>query len=123
MSRVLVVDDCADTTASLSFLLALWGHEVLAASDGASAVELAPGFRPDAALLDLCMPGMDGYEVAARLRSMPAARGALLVALTGLDGELSRRRAHDAGFHVYLPKPVEPDELRALLACCLNSGQ
>jgi CheY-like chemotaxis protein len=116
MSRILLVDDCPELTGSLSVLLGLWGHEVRCAHDGLTALSLVDEFQPQVVLLDLFMPGMTGYEVAGRLRSMPAGQGVLLVAWTALVGDDAHRRAGEAGFHLYLPKPVWPDDLRCLLA-------
>ena len=116
MSRVLVVDDCADTTATFLMLARRWGHEPHAANDGQSAVALAVRIRPDVALVDVAMPGMDGLEVARRLRSLPGLEKALLVAITGFGREEDRRRCREAGFDLHLLKPVDPAELERLLA-------
>jgi CheY-like chemotaxis protein len=116
MSRVLVVDDCADTTSSLALLLRAWGHEPHAANDGHSAVVLAARVRPDVALVDISMPGMDGYQVAGRLRALPGMGKALLVATTGHGAEDDRRASREAGFDLHLLKPVDPDELERLLS-------
>jgi PAS domain S-box-containing protein len=113
--RVLVVDDNADAVASLALLLRLAGHEVRTAGDGPAALELAPRFRPEAVLLDIGLPGMDGYEVARRLRALPELKDVLLMALTGYGQEEDRRRAREAGFDHYLTKPVEPAALQRLL--------
>ena len=124
MSRVLVVDDCADTTASFLLLARHWGHEPHAANDGQSAVALAAQVRPDVALVDVAMPGMDGFEVARRLRSLPGLEKALLVAVTGYDTEHDRRASREAGFDLHLVKPVDPEELERLLArtCTASPG-
>jgi two-component system, chemotaxis family, CheB/CheR fusion protein len=114
--RVLVADDCRDFTDSLGLLLSLWGYEVCAAYDGAGALELAHDFRPDVALLDLGMPGLDGFALAECLRRLPGLEGVLLAAVTGYAREQDRVRAAEAGFAYYLVKPVEPATLEALLA-------
>jgi CheY-like chemotaxis protein len=114
--RVLVVDDVADTAESVSLLLSAWGHEPHVANDGQSAVALAARVRPDVALVDVAMPGMDGFEVARRLRATPGLEKALLVAITGLGREEDRRRCLAAGFDLHLLKPVDPEELERLLA-------
>jgi CheY-like chemotaxis protein len=111
MCRVLVVDDCADTTATFLMLARRWGHEPHAANDGQSAVALAARVSPDVA-----MPGMDGFEVARRLRSLPGLEKALLVAVTGFGREEDRQRCREAGFDLHLLKPVDPAELERLLA-------
>jgi CheY-like chemotaxis protein len=121
MLRVLVVDDCADNTASLAMLLTLWGYDVRAANAGAAAVTLAAAYRPDVVFLDLVMPEMDGFETARRLRELPATREVLLVALTGLGGERTRQRAREAGFDLYLIKPLGVEELEEVLASCAPS--
>jgi two-component system CheB/CheR fusion protein len=110
-----VVDDNRDAADSLAMLLRLKGHDVVVAYDGPSALT-AVTFGPDLVLLDLGMPGMDGYEVARRLRQLPEGRGCLLAALTGWGQEEDRRRTREAGFDRHLVKPVDPVELTALLA-------
>src|SRR5262245_27527829 len=119
MSRILVVDDCPDTVATFSWLLRLWGHDVLAATDGPSALAMAATSPPDAALIDLCMPGMDGAEVARRLRRLPGSRRRLILAVTGRVGWAGRDAA-EGTFDFLLPKPVEPAELRRLLGALVD---
>src|SRR5262245_17562889 len=114
MSRALVVDDCPDTTDSFCWLLRLWGYDARAANDGPAALALAAEFRPDVALVDLAMPGMDGREVARRLRRLPGLRRLLIVGITGYAGG-GRRPCPEGDFDLCLLKPVEPDELRRLL--------
>ena len=97
-------------------LLELSGYEVRTAFDGRAALAVAAEFNPDAVLLDIGMPGMDGYEVACRLRGDERTRKAILVALTGWGHDDDRRRAHEAGFDHHLVKPVEPDDLHTLLS-------
>jgi CheY-like chemotaxis protein len=113
--RVLVVDDHADTAESLAMLLALWGHEALTARDGAAALMMASAFGPDVALLDLGLPGMDGYELARRLRQLPGLAGVALVALTGYAGDDYWRRSRQEGFAFHLVKPMFPEELQTIL--------
>ena len=114
--RVLVVDDDRDTAESTAYLLALHGFRAAPARGGAEAVRLASADPPDVALVDLMMPGMDGFEVAARLRELARPRPPVLVAVTGLATDGDRARAEAAGFVLYLVKPVPPEELVALLA-------
>ena len=114
--RVLVVDDNMDAADSLALLLRLSGQEVRVAHDGPTALLAAQAFRPELVLLDLGMPGMDGYEVARRLRQQPESRTALVVALTGWGQDSDRRRSAEAGFDQHLVKPVEPSDLEKLLA-------
>jgi PAS domain S-box-containing protein len=114
--RILVVDDNVDAAESLAVLLRLEGHEVRVAADGPVALAAAQADPPEMVVLDLGMPGMDGYEVARRLRAQPETKEALLVALTGWAQEEERRRCHEAGFDGHLPKPLEWDDLRQFLA-------
>jgi CheY-like chemotaxis protein len=110
LSRVLVVDDHRDTADTLAEALSLSGYTARAAYDGSSALALAREFRPDLAMLDIGMPGMDGYELARRLRAGPETAGTHLVAFTGYGEELRRRHAEAAGgatFEQYLVKPVD----------------
>jgi CheY-like chemotaxis protein len=114
--RILVVDDNADAANALSELLTLRGHVVEVAHDGHEALRRARSFRPQAALLDIGMPGMDGYDLAGRLRADPLLADMLLVAITGWGQEEDRRRALAAGFDVHLTKPADPDTILALVA-------
>jgi PAS domain S-box-containing protein len=114
--RVLVVDDNRDAADSLAVLLRLTGQEVRVAYDGPSTLAQAGEFRPALAFVDIGMPGMDGYEVARRLRRQPGLEDTVLVALTGWGQEEDRRRSAEAGFDCHLVKPVEPDALGTLLA-------
>jgi signal transduction histidine kinase len=114
--RVLVVDDNVDAAESLALLLRLGGHEARVAHDGPSALMLAEAEPPEVAFLDIGMPGMDGYELARRLREQPALRGVLLVALTGWGQDEDRRRTREAGFDAHEVKPVSPEALEELLS-------
>jgi CheY-like chemotaxis protein len=115
--RVLVVENDPDTSVTLGMLLDLLGHQVYAVPDGPTALQAALQFRPEVILLDIGLPrGMDGYEVARRLRSQEAFREVLLVAVTGYAREQDRREAFAAGFDVHLPKPFGVEELKRLLA-------
>jgi CheY-like chemotaxis protein len=114
--RVLVVDDCPDTADSLGKVITSWGHRPFVAYDGASALELARLYRPDVVLLDLRMPGMDGFEVGKRLREELGPKDPTLIAVTALgDGE-ALRRTEQAGFAFHLVKPAYLPELRDLLS-------
>jgi CheY-like chemotaxis protein len=112
--RVLVVEDHADSARSLSLLLELLGHEVEVVADGREAIGAVERFRPALVLLDIGLPGMDGYEVARRLR----ARGskALLVSLTGYGRDADKLRSREAGFDSHLVKPVDLETLKRLIA-------
>jgi CheY-like chemotaxis protein len=111
--RILVVDDNVDSAETMAEILKLWGHEVQTAHDGPAALEAARAHRPDAVLLDLGLPIMDGFETARRLREEGLAK--LLVAVTGFGAAEDRRRAAEAGFDTHLTKPVSPDALRRVL--------
>lgn len=109
--RVLVVDDNRDAADMLGVLLELFGCEVRVCYDGATALAVAGSFRPEVCLLDLCMPGMDGYALAGRVRAALPDSAIRLAAVTALGGEDARRRSAAAGFDVHLVKPVTPDTL------------
>jgi len=113
--RVLMVDDNADAAASVAMLLELEGHRVFLAHDGYAALEASRVHRPDVILLDIGLPGMNGYEAARQLRQQPGMMDVLLVAMTGYGQAEDRRRSSEAGFDHHLVKPVDPDELQELL--------
>jgi signal transduction histidine kinase len=113
--RILVVDDSRDSADSLSRLLQLAGHEVLTAHEAEQALHLAATAQPAVVLLDIGLPGMDGYEVARRIRAV-VARPPFLVALTGYGQPEDRQQATEAGFDAHLVKPVDPPELTRVLA-------
>jgi CheY-like chemotaxis protein len=110
-----VVDDHLDTAESLGLLLRLRSHDVEMAHSGEEAVEAAQAFRPEVVLLDIGLPGQDGYQVAMKLRQMSRTARALIVALTGYGQEEDRRRALAAGFDVHFVKPVAPETLFELV--------
>jgi PAS domain S-box-containing protein len=112
--RVLVVEDNADGREMLVRTLALAGHEVHVADDGPTGVAAALRVQPEVALIDLGLPGFDGYEVARRIRAT-GAKPVRLIAVTGYGREADQRRASEAGFDGYLIKPVDPERLRAAL--------
>lgn len=116
--KVLVVDDNVASAQSLAMVLKLDGHEVQVAHDGTEAIEAVRRFRPIAVLMDIGLPGMDGYEVARRLRDDPdlAKSLALVIAVTGYAEDEARRRSSEAGFNHHLVKPVDPDLVLALIA-------
>ncbi|GJG98344.1 PAS domain S-box protein [Cupriavidus pauculus] len=109
--RVLLVDDNRDAADSMSILLEMSGHEVTTAYDGMEAIHAAARVRPDVALIDLAMPGMDGFAVIHTLRGMPALSGTRYVALTGFGQASDRAETAAAGFDVHLVKPVELETL------------
>ncbi len=104
---ILVVDDNADAASSLATLLQMSGHSVATAHDGHEALRLAAAHPPDTVLLDLGLPGMDGYEVARRMREMPALEATRLIAMTGYGQGTHKRATGEAGFDDHLVKPVE----------------
>ena len=114
--RVLVVDDNVDTARGLARLLKLTGHQVHVVHGGPEAIEAAREFRPEVVLLDIGLPGMDGYRVAATLRREEFGQHAAIVAVSGYGQEEDRRRSREAGFDHHLVKPVDLDDLLALLA-------
>ena len=121
---MLVIEDREDAASSLCEALRLMGHEVIRAASGVEALQLAPAFRPGVVVCDIGLPGMDGYEVARRLRGEPATASALLVAITGYALAEDREKARAAGFDRHLAKPPDLDALARLLAsepiarCC-----
>jgi CheY-like chemotaxis protein/two-component sensor histidine kinase len=113
--RVLVVDDNRDSADSATDVLRLLGNQVEAAYDGESAIAAACKFRPGMVLLDLAMPGMDGYETRRRMRAEPVLQDTYFVAMTGFGNEDDKRRTRAAGFDAHMTKPVELDALMSLL--------
>jgi two-component system CheB/CheR fusion protein len=113
--RILIVDDSPDAIRTLEVLLSRLGHEIRSAADGPAALEAVGAFSPDLVILDLGLPGMDGFEVARRLRADPKASGLTIVALSGYGQEDDRRRCREAGFDDHAVKPVDLDRLRELL--------
>lgn len=114
--RVLIVDDNEDAANSLAMILNLGGHETASVYTAVDALQRAASFRPDVVLLDIGLPGMDGYEVAQKLRELPGLRDVRLVAVTGYGRSDDRIRARDAGFDDHLTKPVEFAVLERTLA-------
>jgi PAS domain S-box-containing protein len=114
--RVLVVDDNGDAADTLAMVLSIRGYEVRVARDGPAALEESRIFNPELVLLDIGLPGMDGYAVARALRASPAGGTLRLVALTGYGRDEDRRRSAEAGFDDHIVKPIAPDELLQLLA-------
>jgi PAS domain S-box-containing protein len=113
--RVLVVDDNEDAAMLLAEALRSFGHEVATAYDGPSALRVAPGFGPEVALVDLGLPVMDGFELARRLHALPGLSGLRLVAVTGYGQSTDRMRSREAGFEEHLVKPVDLDDVAAML--------
>jgi CheY-like chemotaxis protein/two-component sensor histidine kinase len=112
--RVLVVEDDHDSAEVMATMLRLWGHEVWVAHDGLDALVQCERCKPQAMIVDISLPKLDGYGVAAQVRAR-GARDVALIALTGYDGDSDRERAARAGYHAFLAKPVNPDLLRVVL--------
>jgi signal transduction histidine kinase/ActR/RegA family two-component response regulator len=121
--RVLVVDDNKDSTDSLAILLRLMGHDVETANNGLAALEAARANAPDVILLDLGLPGLDGFQVAHHLRANTSLSNTILVAMTGYGQDEIRRRTLEAGFNGYLVKPVDLAELQTLLQKVTSTSQ
>ncbi len=120
--RVLVVDDNIDAARTMVMLLEMSGHRASMVHNGPDALAAATAEPPDAILLDIGLPGMNGYEVARRMRSEPALDRTALIALTGWGSEADKRKAIDAGFDTHLTKPVGPDVVLDVLARTRPSG-
>jgi CheY-like chemotaxis protein len=119
--RVLVVDDNADGADMLELGLHTLGHSTRVAYDGPSALSVAKEFRPQVALLDIGLPLMDGFELARRMRAEMGSQTPVLIAVTGYGQDADRERTRLAGFTHHIVKPVELDELGALVASLPNA--
>jgi len=113
--RILVVDDNKDSAGMISALLEIEGHDVSVAYSGPAAIDLALKQAPEFALVDIGMPGMDGYEFARRLRQVPGLGQTVLVALTGYGRQEDAQRSHEAGYDHHLVKPVDIEALKRVL--------
>jgi CheY-like chemotaxis protein len=113
--QVLVVEDDADSAQSMALLLRISGHEVRVALDGPTAIQMASDCVPDVILLDIGLPGMNGYETAQRVAQCCAWRRPLIVAVTGFGQETDRQHSAEAGIDLHLVKPVDPAYLQTLL--------
>ncbi len=113
--QVLIVDDNVSSAETLAILIGLSGHEAHVAHSGFAALEAAETFHPDVVLLDIGLPGMDGYEVARSLRQNQAHRSTLIVAVTGYGQEDDLRKSKEAGFDHHLVKPLDFPRLEVLL--------
>ena len=114
--RVLVVDDNVDAAQSLAILLKMSGHDVRMAYDGPTALDAAVNYRPGVVLLDIGLPGFDGFEVAKRIRQLPTLENIVLVAMTGYGQETDRQRSQEAGFDHHLVKPADFGKVQKILA-------
>jgi PAS domain S-box-containing protein len=120
--RVLVVDDNLDSARSLGLLLTASGHDVRMAYDGPTAVKATLDYRPNVVLLDIGLPGFDGFEVAKRLRQEPALSSLLLVAMTGYGQESDLQRSQDSGFDHHMVKPVSFEKVQQVLATVIEKA-
>jgi PAS domain S-box-containing protein len=114
--RILVIDDNEDAATSLAMLLEAEGHLTRTAFDGKTGLQLATDFMADAIILDIGLPDLDGYEIARQIRQMPSDKSTLLIALTGWGQDKDKREAETAGFDFHFTKPVDLDQLLAVLA-------
>jgi two-component system CheB/CheR fusion protein len=121
--RVLAADDNVDAAQALSMLLEMVGHEVRVVHDGPAVLKAVDDFEPEVILLDIGLPGMDGYEVARRLRARRDTQRALLIAITGYGQPEDIYQAKSAGFDHHMIKPVDPDALLSLIASAPIRGQ
>jgi CheY-like chemotaxis protein len=115
-NRVLVAAATGDEADSLQALLTVWGCDVRTATDGAGALATAAAFTPGVALVDLRLDGLDGFEVARRIRDLPGIDTVRLVALAGHDADTDRIRARADGFDHFVTLPVDPETLRQIIA-------
>lgn len=120
--RVLVADDNVDAALTLASLLEMDGHDLRIAHNGREALQLAGQFHPQVVFLDIGMPGLTGYEVAAGIRKMPGMDGIIIVAVSGWGTKDDLARSKEAGFNMHFTKPVAPARLRDFLACCADSA-
>ncbi len=114
--RVLIVDDATETLEMLSLALSLLGHEALTATSGEKAIEIVGSASPDLVLLDLMMPGMDGYETLRRIRALPQGAATPVLVTTASLEENLEHRVFDAGADGILRKPLNLDDLKRALA-------
>src|SRR5678815_372410 len=114
--RVLVVDDNVHAAQTMAMLIEALGHEVRTAYDGREALETAVNSRPHVVLLDIGLPGLNGYEVAKRIRQEPAVQNTVLAAMTGYGQLIDRQRSHEAGFDHHLVKPADFAQVKQILA-------
>jgi two-component system OmpR family response regulator len=120
LHRVLIVDDNQDAAISLAMVLGAAGFDVETSFDGQGALKAAERFKPDACVLDINMPGMNGYELARRLRENTPGAPPLLATVTAYSDHSHLDRAVDAGFDLHFTKPADPSEVAEQLEDCLS---
>ncbi len=113
--RVLIVDDNPDSAKTMGWAVESWGHEVRLEFSGSGALDAAGEFQPQAVLLDIGMPGMNGYELCQIMRQSPELRNTIFIAQTGWSQEQHRQMSREAGFDHYLVKPIDFNTLQRLL--------
>jgi DNA-binding response OmpR family regulator len=121
--RVLVVDDNQDAADALALMVHSMGYDAECAYDAETALKIAENYQPHVLLLDILMPGIDGYELAMRLRNVVNLSEATLIAVTGLSLLEDKHKGWDSGFHYYMVKPVKHDELKKILVNLENNLQ
>jgi CheY-like chemotaxis protein len=121
--RVLVVDDNADAAESVALFLRLEGHDTITALDGLQAIELCRSFAPDVVVIDIGLPGLNGYELAQQLRASPETAHMQLIALTGYGQESDVRAAKEAGFDHHFIKPMNPAEIHRVIATRVSANR
>ena len=121
--KILVADDDQDSAESLALLFQLMGHDVRAAQSGLAAIDVAAEFRPDLIVLDIGMPGLDGYEVCRRIRQHDWGQTIVIAALTGWSRDEDRDRSEEVGFNHFLVKPVDPKALEDLIAGLMRTAR
>lgn len=112
---MLIVDDSVDAAETMALLQELRGHQTRCVHTGQAALALAAEFKPEVVLLDIGLPGMDGYEVMRKLRAVPAMEAAFVLAMTGYGSDDDIRRARESGFDLHLVKPADLELLRSCL--------
>lgn len=112
--RILIVDDNIDSADMVAAMVSMWGHDVRTANDGEEALVVAREYRPEVVLLDLSLPGIDGFEVARLLRA-EALVGRLLIAVSGYGQPEDRARTKAAGFDEHLTKPIDPQQMQEVI--------
>ena len=113
--RILIAEDRKDCADSLAMLLRLYGHTVMIAQNGPNTLEMVQAHQPDVLLLDIGLPGMDGYAVANHLKDYKRTKTPLIIAVTGFGREEDRRHAQEAGIDLHMVKPLDPEQLRIVL--------
>jgi len=120
--RILVVDDNENCAKIMMWTMELLGHTVKMAIDGLAAIELAKSFRPEVVLLDIGLPGMNGYEICQAMRKEPVLQNTVFIAQTGWGQQEHRQRTKDAGFDHHLVKPVDMKALETILLKLHEAG-